>query len=75
MGSFKKQGSGIYQYAQPEAQAELGHIAENQDDRKSSSSGDQDRAASFKDINKIEIPDKIDHVEEHGISGFEDLGR
>ena len=40
MGSFKKQGSGIYQYAQPEAQAELGHIAENQDDRKSSSSGD-----------------------------------
>ena len=78
IGSFNKnRPSGIYQYAQPDAQNNLGSVAENQyDDALSSNSDDhEDRAASFKDLNKIEIPAKIDHIDENDISGFEDLGR
>jgi hypothetical protein len=41
----------------------------------SNSDDHEDKATSFKDLNKIEIPAKIDHMDENDISGFEDLGR
>lgn len=72
IGNSQKQ-SGVYQYAQADPQQDLTNIAENYGDNKSNSSNEQN--ANFEDLNKIAIPIKIDHVEEHEISGFEDLGR